>query len=202
MDRLSPDIVGYTNISCGRFSSSEEGKYLNYIDDEFLSKPNMLIISDLLKKRILISLIELFNNAHTHGRCNFLYVSGKYFERQKKMCLTLCNIGTTIRANVNFFLNKQMKGHAAINWAVLLGNSTRIGNIPGGLGFSVIRNFLKVNEGKIQIISSNGMWEENKEGIFEQSLDDPFEGTIINLEFNIDNKSYILFEEIDLKTIF
>ncbi len=191
-----------TVIPCNKFSAHESELYLQYIEDELFSRSGLLQMSDLLKNKINLSLLEIFNNAHEHGCCGELYVSGHHFPKKKIICLTICDMGVTIRTNVNSFFSKQFKGPEAIKWAVQYGHTTRRGNIPGGLGFSIIRDFLRVNEGKLQIISSNGMWEESKGIIFDSKLSNKFQGTIVNLEFNIDKKYYILTEEVDLKNIF
>lgn len=58
----------------------------------------------------------------------------------------------------------------------------RLPCIPGGLGLSVLTEFIKLNEGKFQIISDDGFYEL---GTSERAefLDNPFPGTIVNMEF-------------------
>ena len=70
------------------------------------------------------------------------------------------------------------------------GNTTRQEkHIPSGLGFTLIRDFLKMNKGRIQIVSANGFWEESSKAI--QSKELPFlKGTAINMEFKLAEKRY------------
>ena len=113
-------------------------------------------------------------------------------------------MGKTIRKNVNdyFGSGSEISGDKAILWAVEEGNTTKKGNIPGGLGLSLIRDFLRLNEGSIQIISSNGYWEEKNGTIFGSAFKNRFLGTIVNFEFNLnDKKSYVLGSEIDPKNV-
>jgi hypothetical protein len=103
-----------------------------------------------------------------------------------------------------------MSATEAIKWAIKEGNTTKTGNIPGGLGLSLIRKFILLNQGDFQIVSSDGFLSETKghlltmdlESLNEESMN--FMGTIVNLQFNIkDTKSYQLSsEQIDPDDIF
>lgn len=74
---------------------------------------------------------------------------------------------------------------------------------PGGLGLDIIFEFIKLNNGKIQIISSDGYWEYRKGNTETSIFTDYFPGTIANIEFNLDDSSiYALKEEISLDDIF
>jgi hypothetical protein len=83
------------------------------------------------------------------------------------------------------------------------GNTTKTGNISGGLGLDIIFDFIKLNNGKIQIISSDGYWEYRKGSVDTAIFDNFFPGTIANIEFNLDDSNiYALKEEISLNDIF
>ena len=93
--------------------------------------------------------------------------------------------------------------YGCIEWALQYGNTTKTGNISGGLGLDIILEFIKLNKGKIQIISSDGYWEYRKGESFTNNFPKAFPGTIANLEFNLDDPSrYRLREEISLDDIF
>lgn len=112
-------------------------------------------------------------------------------------------MGQTIKYNVNNFKKETWKGSECIEWATKDKNTTKTGNISGGLGLAIIFDFIKLNGGKIQIISSDGYWELRRGKVHKQELNFSFPGTIANLEFNLsDTNEYILKEEIDLDNIF
>ena len=72
-----------------------------------------------------------------------------------------------------------------------------IGLISGGIGLSLLTEFIKFNKGKFQIISGDGIYEvgEKEKAGF---LDFPFPGTIVNMEFRTDDSnSYRLSSESD-----
>ena len=100
-------------------------------------------------------------------------------------------------------MRENLSGKECILWAVEEGNTTKQGTIPGGLGLSLIRTFLKHNGGLLQIVSSDGYWEQKKGITITKDLEHEFLGTIVNLEFNINDKSYYhLSSEIDTEHIF
>jgi hypothetical protein len=194
---------GSTRLKFKKFAANEKHSFKKYIDEQLLVHPDMPVMSDALKKEISKSILELFNNASEHGRSKYIYCCGQYYPDKKKLDFTIVDLGNTIRKNVRDFLGrKTMSGEDAISWAVAYGNTTKTGSIPGGLGLALIREFLRKNEGKIQIASSNGYWKEKGE-VVSAGFPYSFIGTIVNLEFNIsDKKSYKLQTEIDKNSIF
>ncbi len=193
-----------TTIKFRRFDINAEKDFIEYLNRELLSQPDLPNMSPLLKKKINNSIYEIYSNAYTHGGCNYVYTCGQYYPNRKVLDFTMADLGTTIRSNVRKFLkDKTLSGSQTISWAVEEGNTTKTGSHPGGLGLSLIREFLKLNKGKIQIISSNGFWEEKKGHIFASDYDGAFIGTIVNMEFNLlDSNSYALKSEISPEEVF
>lgn len=77
------------------------------------------------------------------------------------------------------------------------GNTTKTGNTSGGLGLSLIFKFINLNKGSIQIVSSDGYYEYSNGKEVKKQLDSIFEGTIVNIKFNLnDSNHYVLKHEI------
>jgi len=194
------DIYG-TTIKYRRYQSNEQSLFKEYLNKELLSKEEMPKMSILLQKKINESIFEIFENAITHGDSEHVFSCGQYYPQKSppRIDFTIVDLGKTIKANVNDFLNQNYSAVDAIEWAVQEKHTTKSGNTPGGLGLKLIRKFLELNKGKVQIISGNGFWSQNKiNTTFAKSLDKKFDGTIVNLEFNIDdNFSYFAKEEIN-----
>jgi hypothetical protein len=197
-------IAAPTVLEFNKFTLLDNFSFQQYVDDRLLGMKGFPTVSPLLKKKINSSILEIFNNCHSHGKCDFVYTCGEYYQQESILRFAISDMGLTIRKNVNDYFNSgsRISGQEAIEWAVQRGNTTKKGTIPGGLGLSLIRDFLKLNGGAIQIISSNGYWEEKKGITFANTFKDRFLGTVVNFEFNLtDTNSYVLSSEIDPKNV-
>ena len=184
-----------TIVPYRQFNPKADNDFILYVKRELLAKPDFPRHSELLGKRISENIYELFENARTHGKCKFIHTCGQYFPNYKILCFTIVDMGRTIKTNVNEFLNTNMSGSESIEKKKKNGNTTKTGDNPGGLGLSIIMEFLKKNRGKIQIISSDGFWEYKEGRTRKKEFDNYFPGTIANIVFNLsDNTSYVLRE--------
>ncbi|MCD9853792.1 hypothetical protein LUD75_03705 [Epilithonimonas sp. JDS] len=101
-----------------------------------------------------------------------------------------------------------MKSSDCIDWAMVSGNTTKTGNISGGLGLGLIFDFINLSKGNMQVISSNGYWELREGKKFMTDLNFSFIGTIVNLEFDLQNPDTFyyfkdeIFEDINIDEIF
>jgi len=196
--------AGDTVITYRKFTPYADLEFIEYIRTELLSKPDFPRHSELLGKKINQSIFELFENARTHGHCKHIFTCGQYYPNMtKRLDMTIVDMGNTIKANVNEYLNQERSGSEAIEWAMQYGHTTKTGKVSGGLGLDIIWEFIKLNNGKIQIVSSDGYWEFYCGRINMKPFKNSFPGTIANIEFNLDDKDYYqLKEEISLDDIF
>ena len=188
-----------TTLLYKKFTPKEDKEFYKYINEQLLQKPNFPSHSELLGKKITESIFELYVNAITHGHCSFIHVCGQFFPRKhnKPLYFTIVDKGITIKENVIKYLqNNEMTSAETIEWAMKSGNTTKMSNIPGGLGLGIIFEFIQKNNGKIHIVSSDGYYEYSNRLIIKEKLKNSFEGTMVNLSFNLsDNKHYSLIEE-------
>jgi hypothetical protein len=71
------------------------------------------------------------------------------------------------------------------------------------LGLAVLREFVNVNKGKMQIVSNEGFYQFDSDGETLKEFQGEFPGTIVNLQFRtVDNNNYSLKSEIDINDIF
>ncbi len=194
-----------TVVDYQTFSPEEDDAFMAYIKNELLSKRDFPRHSFRLGKKINESIFELYENARTHGLCKQIHTCGQYYpgKTPKRLDITIVDMGQTIKHNVNNYLDDELEGYETIEWALKYGNTTKTGNISGGLGLDIIFEFIKLNKGKIQIVSSDGYWEYRRGKISTDQMNGVFPGTIANIEFNLDDSSiYKLKEEISLDDIF
>jgi len=196
-----------TTIKYRRNKLAEEKLIHQFLNTDLLGKHDFPRLSALAFKEIERSIFEIFSNAILHGNCEFVYSCGQYFPNKMPphVDFTIVDLGNTIKSNVNTYLNDTLSGTAAIEWAIEENHTTKPkeGNIPGGLGLQIIIEFVKLNKGKLQIVSSDGYWEINKGEVQSKLMEYEFPGTIVNIEFNLDDASfYYLKEELNSDIIF
>jgi anti-anti-sigma regulatory factor len=193
----------HTTVRYTKFKATEERLFKVYLDNELLAKETMPKMSSRLRKKINESIFEIFNNAAIHGQCSHIFTCGQYFPVKARLDFTIVDLGVTIRKNVSDYLQNDYTGEEAIKWAVSENNTTRKGSIPGGLGLKIIREFIELNKGKIQIISADGYWQQSQNKVTSRSFTKNFPGAIVNLEFNIADQSlYQLSSEVNPNEIF
>lgn len=136
-----------TVVTFQRFEPHQDNAFNEYILRELLSKSDFPKHSELLGKRISESIFEIFENARTHGKCDYIHTCGQYYPRKTpaRLDITIVDIGKTIYKNVNDYLSDQSQffsASEAIAWAVQYGNTTKV-NRTGGLGLSLILEFIQ-----------------------------------------------------------
>lgn len=193
-----------STVTLRKFEVSEDIQFRRYLDEELLTMRGLPQMSIMLKREISQKIFEIFENAKLHGKCKYIYSCGQIFPSNFRLDFTIADIGHSIRSGVRSFLGKDdLSGRECIEWAVEPNNTTKRSTIPGGLGFTFVREFLRQNNGQIQIISSDGYWQEEKGGVNASNMVQQFLGTAVTLEFNLkDRNSYVLSTEIDPKDVF
>ena len=191
-----------TSLKYERLNPQEETKFYGYIKDELFSKTDFPSLSNRLRSEITKNIFELYENARTHGKCNFIHICGQFFPKapKKPLHFTIVDKGITIKENVCNFLAESLSGSETIQWAIVRGNSTK--QEVGGLGLGIIFEFIKLNKGKIHIISADGYYEFSNGQETTKTLSNPFEGTLVNLTFDLTDKHHYYLEEESLDNIF
>jgi hypothetical protein len=186
-----------TTIQYNRFERKDDRYFGAYIEEHFKNKaiPDM---SPALRKKFWESISELFNNAVTHSETEMgIFTCGQYFPGKKRIDFAIADLGIGIPKNLADKKGLQFSPEEAINWAMEGRNTTKTGPIPGGLGLKLLREFIRLNKGRIQVVSDIGYWEQRADGIVDKrTLPHPFPGTVVNIEINTaDVHSYALSSE-------
>ena len=183
-----------TTIKYRRNHLSDEKLIKEFLMKELIDKPDFPRLSESAKKEIIRSIFEIYSNAILHSNSEDVFSCGQFYPNKlpPRIDFTIVDIGNTIRENVKAFLGIECSATDAIRWALAENNTTKPKdkNIPGGLGFTLIQSFVKLNKGKVQIVSSDGYWQLEKGAEQFSPLAFPFPGTIVNLEFNLDDQSF------------
>lgn len=157
-----------------------------------------LRMSDGVKGSLKMALNELMTNAFDHsespGGC---YVCAQSYNRARKIRLCIADFGIGILKSLRKAPNYEHLNtdYEAIMLAVKEGVTSRVGR-AAGYGLTHIHRFIKVNEGKMYILSGKGkvLWDNTGINEKEQTMRIPFEGTVINLEINADREGFYFME--------
>lgn len=171
------------------FNSTDTYNFGKYIDSEIVRYlPSM---ENTVKRDISAYIQELFGNAQIHGRCRHVFTCGQYYPKKGKMDFTVVNLGRTFHHNVTEFFERKKEAAPdhSVAWAVLPEHSTKL-NVSGGLGLSLMRDFVHFNNGRFQIVSGNEYWELNTKNEIHKWFECEFPGTIVNIEIDQHDKNH------------
>ncbi|MCO6428555.1 ATP-binding protein [Nitrosomonas communis] len=181
------------------------GDQFNDYLDTYMRGRGIPTMSEALTKRFRQSLFEIFLNATIHSQSKAgIFVCGQFYPNKHRLDFTIADAGVGIRENVRQYTKMpKLNSCKAIEWAMAEGNTTKTGNQPGGLGLKLIKDFIQINGGKIQVVSRFGYYEFSANGEFVRKMDNDFPGTCVNIEINTeDTSSYCLKAELKSEDIF
>lgn len=189
-----PSSIPYEEFKVTKKSGHE---FNDYLDHRFL-RDKMPDMSDNAWKKFTECLAEIFENARYHSESFGIYVCGQHYPNWNKLTFSIVDIGIGFKGRHKENRNIDLSSIEAINWSIIEGNTTKtIGDGPGGRGLSVLLDFIKMNKGKLQIVSREGFWEQNYGGIIEKELAYTFPGTVVSLEIDTsDSNIYITKEDL------
>jgi len=198
-----PDTWG-TTIPYHRYDAKDDRYFAAYIEEEFIRRSEMPKMSAGLVKKFRESVFEIFSNAviHSHTKLG-IFSCGQYFPKRDTLDFSVADLGVGIRKNVENNLGLDLSAEDAIDWATKGTNTTKRGRIPGGLGLKLLSEFIKLNGGRLQIVSDQGYWSLGQDGTRKTSLKRAFPGTVVSIEINTsDVRSYRLKSELSEADIF
>jgi hypothetical protein len=139
-----------------------------------------------------MSLQEAMTNVIDHSGVNDYFVCANSYRSQKLIRLCIADLGQGILKSLKSSEKYQMlrDDYDAIRQATNEGVSSRPRR--AGLGLNHIKNFIKINEGQLCIISGRGkvFWKYDHGKILDQIMEIPFPGTIVKLIINIDKEGF------------
>lgn len=198
-----PDRWG-TTIPYQRFDVKDDRYFAGYIENELMQRSEMPVMSSGLLKKFRESIFEIFSNAVLHSQTRLgIFSCGQFFPTRHRLDFSVTDLGVGICRNVKEHTGLDLTPEGAITWATEGCNTTKRGHIPGGLGLKLLREFIALNGGRIQIVSDAGYWQQTGSQTVSARLDTPFPGTVVSVEINTaDTQSYALRSELSEADIF
>lgn len=197
-----PDTYG-TTIEYKRFEPKDDRYFAAYVERHLVGKGMPQMTARLLKK-FRESIYEIFSNAVIHSETKLgIFACGQYFPNKNRLDFSIADLGIGIRQNVNKKRGLDLSAEQAISWAMASNNTTKSGSIPGGLGLKLLREFITLNRGRLQIVSDRGYWVLAHGQVTTKAFPHRFPGTVVNIEINTADKGlYRLSSETATKDIF
>lgn len=196
--RPTPNI-----IPLRRFELEDGKGFAAYTQGHFSDK-GLPLMSAKVTDRFYEGIDELFQNCSIHSKSSLgVFTSGQLFPRKDRLDFSIVDVGLGIPRVVRSHTGRIMAGPVAIDWAMTGRNTTRIGDVPGGLGLKILRQFIRQNGGRLVIVSLDGYWSESGDRAVMRRLEHPFPGTVVTIEVDTsDQAEYVMSDEIDPKSIF
>lgn len=192
LQEVRPDRYN-TTMPVSQFTPSDGIVFSEYAK-KHLGRPEMPKMSRSLQERFFEGVDELFANSALHAQSlTPIVVSGQFFPKLGRFDIAICDGGRGFQGALRDALRVDMPAEAAIDWAMTPNNTTRQGDIPGGLGSKILREFIQLNNGKLIVVSNDGYWRQHGSVVSKQKLKYSFPGSFVILEIDTtDQKSYDL----------
>lgn len=173
---------------------------IDYLAYEWLGR-GWVHVSPKLQNAVVGRVWEIYANAFSHAKSNLgIFSCGQFFWRMSLLKLTVVDFGVGIPATVRQFfkdhpLAKQLSAAACIRWAFEPGNTTKAEGTGRGIGLDMLKEFVYVNHGKLEIYSENGyaLITNQKEQYSNRASF--FKGTVVNITLRCDERYYRLVNE-------
>ena len=184
------DVHG-TTIPVTSFAQDAEVEFSRFTRSR-LMRPEMPKMSKGLMEKFFEGIDELFANGALWSKSPLaFFAGGQYFPRLDRLSFILSDGGQGIQGSLLAAGKDFGSPEDAIDWAMEMNNSARQGDIPGGLGLGILKEFVAMNGGCLLVCSHFGYWESRGGLISKCRLAGLYPGTVVSLEINTaDTKSY------------
>lgn len=180
-----------TTMPVTAFSLDEGVKFADYAR-RYLSHPSMPAMTMSLQRKFFEGVDELFANCSLHSQSKQpICVCGQFFPKKEILAFGISDGGHGMIGSYVKWSGQERRACDAIEWAMKEGNTSRVGDIPGGLGLALIREFIALNKGRLIVASDAGYWCQDGERVTMTDMRMPFPGTSIVMEIDCsDAKHY------------
>ncbi len=176
---------------------SDANAVSDYLSEQWIGR-GWLHISPDLRDAIVGNVWEIYANSFEHSDSKVgVFSCGQHFRHMNELVLSVVDFGAGIPNNVRNYLSsdpraRQLKASACMGWAFQRGNSTSKVGVARGLGLDLMKEFLRVNDGSLEIYSNDGYAIVDRNGERFQDLDTGFHGTAVKIKLKCDERLYLL----------
>lgn len=159
-----------------------------YIENLIILIDSKMQLSQGVKDSLKMSLQEILTNVFDHSKSEMgCFVCAQYYPAKMRIRLCITDFGVGILSNLGkkYGISNDIE---AIKLSVKEGVTSR--PQTAGFGLTNIRNFVKMNEGTLTIISGKGKVNFYSNKVESYNMTKGFEGTIVNLKINANKDSF------------
>lgn len=173
---------------------------MDYLEIYWLGR-GWIQVSQRLCDAIVGHVWEIYNNAFEHSESEIgVFSCGQHFPEYNELLLSVVDFGQGIPAKVRNFLSGdpragQLTATGCLRWAFQSGTSTKPKEEPGGLGLDLLKEFVQLNHGKLEVYSNEGYALIDKDGERFTNITTSFEGTVFHITLRCDENLYQFADE-------
>lgn len=196
-DHITSSTIKHANKNSIPFTqvNLDDDSLVDYIGNILDLAP--ITLSEKCRDLLFKNIYEIFTNAVEHSNSQFgVFACGHWMPTKKKLVFSVCDTGLGIPRTIKR-TNSTFSSNQALLWALKRGNSTKqlSDGVPRGLGLSDLKDFIKLNNGDLNIFTNDIYYNCSTEET-TTSLRYDILGTLITLTITADyNHVYILKEE-------
>ncbi len=185
----------------------EKRNVVDYLKLYWLGK-GWVNVSSLLRDAIVVTVLEIYINAFEHSESSIgIFSCGQHYPNLHVLKLSVADFGVGIPSNVRYFFKddsrfQSLSAASCLKWAFQRGTTTRPNGTSRGMGLDLLKEFVKINKGRLEIFSHEGyaLITETQEEFMNR--DSFFEGTLVNITLQCDESYYHLTSEVINEPIF
>ena len=180
---------------------------MDYLKTKWLAR-GWVHVSDLLRDAIVGRVWEIYANAFEHGRSpTGIFSCGQRYPDLHELKLTVVDFGVGIPSNVRYFFKddprfQSLNAASCLKWAFQRGTTTKPNGTSRGMGLDLLKDFVQVNKGRLEIFSHDGYAIINSEREQFVNRTTFFEGTLVNITFVCDESYYHFAKEVVEEPLF
>jgi hypothetical protein len=181
--------------------SRDANEIMDYLEHYWLGR-GWVRVSQRLRDAIVGHMWEIYNNAFEHSDSEIgVFSCGQHFQNKNELVLSVVDFGQGIAAKVRNFLSRDSRAGSltaasCLKWAFQRGTTTKPREEgPGGLGLDLLKEFIRVNHGKLELYSNEGYGVIDSAGEHFRNLSVSFEGTVFHITLRCDESLYRFADE-------
>lgn len=180
---------------------------MDYLKSKWLGR-GWVHVSDKLRDAIVGRVWEIYANAFEHGQSpTGIFSCGQHFPSRHELKLTVVDFGVGIPSNVRMFFSNDPRAESfgaanCLKWAFRRGTTTKPSGTGRGMGLDLLKDFVKINRGKLEIFSHEGyaLIDDAQEVFTNRQTF--FEGTLVNITLQCDESFYHFASEVINEPVF